>query len=145
MTTPTKTQTAAKSTSAKSTPASAKKTAPTPAPEAPAKLTRADVNAKLTELGYAGPRSYTMTDLTAVLEWVVAGAPQDAAAGVPNGAVQHLYPAAKPERVARKSRAYLAAMTEVRDLLASGTTLKALTAHVDAVLAANPTEEEPTA
>lgn len=132
MTTPAKTQTA-------KVPAPATKRA-APAPEPVKAPTRNDMLARLLELGYDGPTSYTATTIREeLLPWVEAGCPADPKGPVPSGALGHVHPAAKPERAPYRSKGYLAAMTEVREMLASGATLKALTAHLDEVLKEDPT------
>lgn len=113
-----------------------------PKTQAPAEpTTRVECNARLDELGWDGPRSYTVRDtVELLLPWIGAGCSPDAA-HIPPGAMNHAHPVERAARPAKRGKGYLAAMTEVRDLLKKGTTMKALTAHVDGLLVEVEVEE----
>lgn len=86
----------------------------------PKPLTRTEVNARLDELGWDGPRSYVMTGMYALLDWVAVGKPQEADSAVPAGAVAHVYPAPKAAKAKRLSKGYLAALADVLAVLDQG-------------------------
>jgi hypothetical protein len=80
-------------------PAAPKKAATAkPAPvkaEAPKRSTRKDLLARMVELGYTGPTSYTATVLRDVVEWLEAGAPQGNE-GIPSGVLYAVHPDLRP-------------------------------------------------
>jgi hypothetical protein len=73
--------------------------------------TRKDLLALLDGHGYNGPRSYTATILSAVVEWLDAGASKDRSDGIPDGVLFAVHPDLRPTPAAkptRRSKAYLA-------------------------------------
>jgi hypothetical protein len=53
-----------------------------------------------------------------LLPWVQAGRSPDAG-NIPCGAMQHVYPTAKPDRPQRRIRSYLVAASDLRTLITS--------------------------
>ena len=114
--------TAEKATSRK--PAEKKAATPAPVAEAPKKETRADLLARLDHHKYAGPRSYTATVLSGIVEWLDAKAPKDKIDGVPSGVVYAVHPEMRPVAAPKAktlSKTYIAgrrdALVEVGSLM----------------------------
>lgn len=89
----------------------------------PAKpLTRKDYLEAFAAKGYSGPTSYTTADLAKIHAWLEVGAPADAQADVPSGAMYAVHPdtrparEAKPRPLTRFQQGYQAALAEVAAL-----------------------------
>jgi hypothetical protein len=99
--------------------ATAKKTARAKKIAEPVKpATRADLLTLLNKHGYTGPRSYTATTLSAVVEWLDAKAPKDQVADLPSGVVFAVHPDLRPApapKVRRLSKGYQMALADVLD------------------------------
>ena len=96
------------------------KAKPTAKKATTAKPTRADLLALLDQHKYTGPRSFTATTLSGIVEWLDAKAPKDKVDGVPTGAVYAVHPDLKPEPVVkarRLSAGYLSALADVLAVL----------------------------
>ena len=99
-------------------PAEKKAATPAPVAEAPKKATRADLLARLDHHKYAGPRSYTATVLSGIVEWLDAKAPKDEAAGIPDGVLFSVHPDLRPAtapKARRLSKGYMSALADVLD------------------------------
>ena len=100
-----------------------KKAAPAPVAEAPKKATRTDLLALLDKHKYAGPRSYTASMLSGIVEWLDAKAPKDKIDGVPSGVVFAVHPEMRPVAAPKAktlSKNYLAALADVLNALDNG-------------------------
>ncbi|WP_186315163.1 hypothetical protein [Curtobacterium sp. BH-2-1-1] len=92
--------------------------------------TRKDVLALLSERGYAGPTSFTVTVLRRVLDWVRAGGPADQADGIPAGVLFAVHPDLRPQltkakRISQRQQAVLDALVEVQAVLSNDGATKA--------------------
>ncbi|MFJ9317234.1 hypothetical protein ACIRN4_23810 [Pimelobacter simplex] len=91
------------------------------ATEAPASkpLTRTELLARMEELGYTGPTSFTATVLRDVVEWMEAGSPEGNES-IPLGVMFTIHPHLKPQpkaKAKRLSAGYLAALADVLAVL----------------------------